>query len=65
MLKFFKTGKEFNKLAMILNQMNLILSDLESDIEIRGVQDGDHEKLFSVAFMSVKGVDERMDKYDW
>lgn len=65
MLNFLKKGKEFNKMAMIMNQMNSILTDMLLRLENGNVNDDDREVLFSVAFMGVRGVDDRMEKYDW
>ncbi len=65
MFNIFKTGKEFNKMAMIMNQMNVILTDMELRLALADIKEDDREVLFSVAFMGTKGVDDRMEKYNW
>ncbi len=65
MLKFLKSGKEFQKLAEAFNGLNLMLQDLIKDIEKSNNYSDFEEDILTLSYIARKGVLDRIEHFNW
>lgn len=65
MFKFLSAGKKFNKMAMVMNQSNILLKEITFNLSQGLKKESNKYLMSSIAFMFAKGVNERMSKYNW
>tara|TARA_Y100000815_G_scaffold275640_1_gene315528 strand:+ start:1250 stop:1648 length:399 start_codon:yes stop_codon:yes gene_type:complete len=64
MFKFFKKGRELNDLAKSFNGLNNMLQELLPQIEMNPSRYQYEENLLTLAYISVVGIDDKMEKYE-
>lgn len=65
MVNIFKIGTEFNNLAKAFNGMNIMLKDLVYRVESGEDKSELVEDIFILAYISKKGVFDRIETYKW
>jgi hypothetical protein len=65
MFDFLKAGREFNKVAKAMNGMNVMIQELIPRIERSYDKSEFKEDILVLAFISKRGVLDRLEKYNW